>query len=129
MAFAYLQRSKLRAPLIPRWFLDQTIDPEISGDTLDIRGRPSALALDLQCDMSELLYQAMSESESSGPERATRLYRSLSRLDSKISLLSGVSAVHQAKVQSLEFVKDCNHYRVVNMADQVRQGCIETSWP
>jgi hypothetical protein len=77
-AFTYLQRSQVEAPRIPRRFLDDTSDPGMTGLGADAEKlQLSAYILNSTCDLSDWLYEAMTEGGDIDLGARTRLYQNL----------------------------------------------------
>jgi hypothetical protein len=78
-ASAYLQPSLVRAPTIPRRFVDNgSIDPAVTGHRAsEPEPQLSAYVLSATCDLSEKLYEMMLEYGRPGVDTRIRLYQEL----------------------------------------------------
>jgi hypothetical protein len=77
-AFTYLQRSQVKAPRIPRRFLDAIVDPSMTGHSAGAEKlQLSAYILNSMCDLSDWLYGAMVKNSDIDLGARTRIYQSL----------------------------------------------------
>ncbi|KAM0716502.1 hypothetical protein Q7P37_007947 [Cladosporium fusiforme] len=78
-ASAYLQPSLVRAPTIPRRFVENgNIDPAVTGHRAsEPEPQLSAYVLNATCDLSERLYEAMADYSGNGLDFRVRLYHGL----------------------------------------------------
>lgn len=78
-ASAYLQPALVRAPTIPRRFVDNgSIDPAVTGHRAsEPEPQLSAYVLSATCDLSEKMYEAMAGYGSIGADSRIRQYQDL----------------------------------------------------